>query len=637
MAFDSLYTGITGLNSYQAWIDMISNNIANVDTTGFKGQSMTFADLFYQNQGFATGPTTTNGGQNPQQLGVGVKVNTIDTLFAQGGLQTTGVNTDLAINGDGFFILNNLAGTAAPTYTRAGAFSLNSNGVLYDPGSGLAVQGWTANASGQVTTGGATGDITIPVGLQEQATATGSGIKVGPNSQDQVFDVALGGNLDQTQWQQSFLNTIGASATNAAPYTITTTMYDSLGNAHQAQVTYIPDTAGAAAATVGAVGGTNPALISSGPTVTNLAQNQSTTVTVTKTGANTATITDTLGNTQTVDVTNGAQTVTIDGTKITIPAGPLAGANGSTATYAVNAATNGLPSGVDNAAGTKVTPATRWAVKVTFTDGTTFQTLATPGEIDKNGVVTQPTYGNGASGIIGYAYFDQNGQFINSSSIQGDTADASGTSYTIGGATAAPYLHSYGNNPSINQGNQLNVTLWGQSSGNAASAPTAGAAGVATPGPIGLDYNGNTQQGGMASLAGTYTANVLSQNGYTAGVLSNISIGADGTVTGAFTNGQQKTLAQVAIATFSNEDGLSRLGGNEFGTTANSGLALVGVAGTGRFGSIQSGALEQSNVSLATEFTNLIVAQRAFEANTRGITTADQNLQTVINLRASEN
>ncbi len=72
--FDSLYTGITGLNSYQSWIDMISNNIANVDTTGFKGQRMTFADLFYQNQTFPSAPTNTSGGINGQQLGFGVKV-----------------------------------------------------------------------------------------------------------------------------------------------------------------------------------------------------------------------------------------------------------------------------------------------------------------------------------------------------------------------------------------------------------------------------------------------------------------------------------------------------------------------------------------------------------------------------------
>src|SRR5205823_3722552 len=133
---------------------------------------------------------------------------------------------------------------------------------------------------------------------------------------------------------------------------------------------------------------------------------------------------------------------------------------------------------------------------------------------------------------------------------------------------------------------------------------------------------GSTLQGGLASLGGSYSANVPSQNGYAAGILDNLTVGADGTVTGDFTNGQQKTLAQVAVATFSNEDGLSRIGGNQFAQTANSGLALVGTAGQGRFGGIQSGALEQSNVSLANEFTNLIIAQRAFEANTRGITTA---------------
>jgi len=217
MAFDSLYTGITGLNAYQSWIDLISNNIANVDTVGFKGQSMTFADLFYQTQQYASGPNTTNGGMNPQQLGVGVQIGSVDTSFAQGGLEDTGVNTNLAINGDGFFILNSPDGSSAPTYTRDGDFSLNADGLLYQPSSGLAVQGWEANADGQVTPGGNPGNITIPVGLQEQATATGSGVKVGPNANDDVFDVALGGNLDQTQWQQAFLNTIGASAQNAAP------------------------------------------------------------------------------------------------------------------------------------------------------------------------------------------------------------------------------------------------------------------------------------------------------------------------------------------------------------------------------------------------------------------------------------
>ncbi len=235
MAFDSLFTGISGLNAYQSQIDMISNDIANVDTTGYKGQDMTFADLFYQTQGFASAPTQTNGGVDPQQIGLGVKVNTISTNFSQGGLDTTGVNTDLALNGDGFFILRNADGSGQPIYTRDGAFSLNSQGMLYDPATGLAVQGYTANANGQVVPGGTPGAINVPIGLAMQATATGAAgaVKYGP-ANDQNFDVSFGGALNETQY--------AAAAAGGAPVptALTTTIYDSLGNAHQATITFTP-------------------------------------------------------------------------------------------------------------------------------------------------------------------------------------------------------------------------------------------------------------------------------------------------------------------------------------------------------------------------------------------------------------
>jgi flagellar hook protein FlgE len=625
--FDSLYTGITGLNSYQSWIDMISNNIANVDTTGFKGQRMTFADLFYQNQSFSSAPTNTSGGINGQQLGFGVKVNTVDTEFQQGGFQTTGLQSDLAINGDGFFILNNLAGTGVPTYTRDGAFSTNQNGVLYDPATGLAVQGYEADANGKVTASGTTGKITIPVGLTEQAQATGTGDKIGPTG-DSVFDVALGGNLDQTQWQQSFLNSVGASATNGGAYTVSTTMYDSLGNAHEATVTYTPDTTGAVAANVTAGGAglaiTAGTTIGAGSTITASDNTKATTITVATAvagppGTGTYTITDTLGNT----VTAGAgSTVTFDGATLNLVNPAVAAA---TQNFSIAPALNGLPTSVENGAGVATTPATRWTVSVSFTDGTTFNTLATGGQVSANGTVTTaPTQGNATSGNVGYVYFDQKGQFINSSSIE--SGPAGGGAYVINGNSTTggqPDFHTAGTVATTFQGNLLDVTQWGQSAGNNAQA--------AAPGAIALGFWQNS------SLEGAYGANVITQNGFASGTLTNFTIGNDGTVSGSFSNGQIKTIAQVAMARFQNEGGLSRIGDNQFAATNNSGLAQVGTANTGVFGSIQSGALEQSNVNLATEFTNLIVAQRAFEANTRGITTADQNLETVINLRASEN
>jgi len=450
MSFDSLFIGVTGLESYQTQIDVISNNIANVGTTGFKGQTVNFQDLLYQTQSFASASTQTRGGVDGQDIGLGVKVGSIATQFQQGGLNTTGVNTDLAINGDGFFVLRNKDGSGIPTYTRNGAFSLNQDGLLYDPSSGLAVQGYQASANGTITGTGVPQSLQIPLGLKSAAVGTGFGTQNGPTG-DKVFDVAFGGNLDQTQYIIAASNAgVGATTT-----TISTTLYDSLGNAHLVNVAFIP------------------------------------------------------------------------------------AVTGSTTNH------QNLPATVVNAAGVAVTAATEWQYTVSPTDTST---------------ITQNN---------GYVFFDANWQFGN----------------------------------------------------NATAITTAG-------GPIGLDFSNVTSLSGASN-----PPNVLSQNGYPQGTLSNINIGQDGTIQGAFSNGQQQTLGRVALATFQNEQGLHREGSSQFSATANSGLAQVGTAANGRFGAIVSGSLEQSNVSIADEFTKLILAQRSFEANSRSITTADSDLQTVIALK----
>ena len=142
MASDSLFIGVSGLTAYQNQIDVISNNISNVGTVGYKGQDVEFQDLLYQNLGFASAPTTTRGGINAEQQGDGVQIGAVDTSFTQGGLETTGVNTNLAINGNGFFALNNINGSGSTTYTRDGDFSLNESGYLYSASNGLAVLGY---------------------------------------------------------------------------------------------------------------------------------------------------------------------------------------------------------------------------------------------------------------------------------------------------------------------------------------------------------------------------------------------------------------------------------------------------------------------------------------------------------------
>jgi flagellar hook protein FlgE len=526
MAFDSLFIGVTGLTAYQQQIDVISNNIANTGTTGYKAQDVTFQDLLYQNNTFASAPTQTNGGVNGQSVGNGVRIGTIDTDFTQGGLQTTGVNTDLAINGNGFFVLNNTQGTGTPAYTRDGAFSLNENGLLYDPSSGLAVMGFPIGANGQGSQIAPPAPIQIPFGLKSTAVATGAATAqhVGPQG-DQVFDMTFGGNLNQAD----YVTAVSSNGATVNMTTISTTVYDSLGDTHLVNITFLPA------------------------------------------------------------ATNNSATFG------TITAAQLQGATLGGAP----------PLLVTNASGTQVTAATEWAYIISPTDGSDLGA------------------GAGKAVVGGFMYFDQNGQYINTSTASGSVANP---------FTAANNTHVSGKPPSggtiggvaAGTGDQVAVTTWNNPNANNSSTTGNGLPGNA----IGLDFSD------MTALASTPTANTVSQNGYAPGLLSNITIAADGTVNGDFTNGQITAIAKVALATFQNEDGLTRVGSNQFTASANSGVPQYGFAGSGSLGSIVSGALEQSNVSIADEFTKMILAQRSFEANSRSITTADQDLQTVIALKS---
>jgi flagellar hook protein FlgE len=492
--------GVSGMDAYQAQIDIISNNIANVGTTGYKSQNVTFQDMLYQTQLPASGPTASNGGVDAQQIGIGVKIGQTDTTTSQGGVQTTGVNTNMMVNGDGYFILNNTDGTGSPKYTRNGDFALNANGTLYDPANGLGVMGFTANAAGTISAAGTPGPIQIPIGLKSLAVGTGAGYKLGPNG-DKVFDISTAGNLDSTVFASAVSN--GAVAP-ASLMTAGTTIYDSLGDPHLVNITFSPQ------------------------------------------------------------ITN-----TVTSTPFT-------------------------PFQVDNPSGALVTAATEWAYTVSSTDGTKFNAGSTVSPVQ-------------------YAFFDQNGQFINTSGVSGP-ATATGT---LGSAN----VHQAGALCSTASGDQLTVTQWGTPAGANNSVTN-----TVTPGPIGLDFSS------MTSLAGTGAQLTTNQTGVAPGTLDNIAVSQDGTITGTFTNGQTSTLARVALATFQNEQGLVRLGNSDYAQTNASGQAQIGTADSGRFGSIAGGSLEMSNVSIADEFTKLITAQNAFTANSKSITTANTDLQTVIGL-----
>ncbi|PIE97899.1 MAG: flagellar hook protein FlgE [Treponema sp.] len=168
----SLYSGVSGMQNHQTRMDVIGNNVANVNTTGFKRGRVNFQDLISQHLGGASRPTETVGGINPKQVGLGVMVASIDTIHTQGTFQTTGVNTDVAISGNGFFVLKEGDKTF---FTRDGAFIVDRDGTMVDPANGFRVQGWMVkevDGARILNTSGATEDLIIPIGQKLDAKET---------------------------------------------------------------------------------------------------------------------------------------------------------------------------------------------------------------------------------------------------------------------------------------------------------------------------------------------------------------------------------------------------------------------------------------------------------------------------------
>ena len=174
---DSIYIGITGVGSHQTRLNVISNNIANVNTTGYKGERVNFSDVMSKTLSEGGPQRAQISATNPSQTGLGVRVGSIDTVQNQGTLQTTGIDTDLAIEGDGFFIVSD---GNQRFFSRDGTFSFDTNGRLYDPGSGFGVQGNLANADG--TFKSEVEDLVIPLDRESQAVAT--------------TNIRISGNLD---------------------------------------------------------------------------------------------------------------------------------------------------------------------------------------------------------------------------------------------------------------------------------------------------------------------------------------------------------------------------------------------------------------------------------------------------------
>ncbi len=218
----SLYAGVSGLQNHQTRMDVIGNNISNVNTYGFKRGRVDFQDMISQQLSGASRPTEEVGGVNPKEVGLGMSVAAIDTIFTQGNLQTTGVSTDIAIQGNGFFVMK----SGEETYfTRAGVFGVDANGTLVNPGNGMRVQGWMAqNVNGEqvVRTSATPTDLVIPVGQKDPPKAT-ENVNYSCNLDKNTPVITDPNDANQLQrgiWQTEF------------------DIYDSYGNAHQLQMNF---------------------------------------------------------------------------------------------------------------------------------------------------------------------------------------------------------------------------------------------------------------------------------------------------------------------------------------------------------------------------------------------------------------
>ncbi|MGI5173673.1 flagellar hook protein FlgE [Treponema sp. OMZ 840] len=459
----SLYSGVSGMQNHQTRLDVIGNNVANVNTTGFKKGRVNFHDMISQQLSGAAKPTTEVGGINPKEVGLGVMVASIDTIFTQGNLQSTGVGTDVAIQGNGFFVLKDGEETF---YTRAGAFGIDRDGTLVNPADGLRVQGWMArelNGEMVINTAGNTEDLIIPVGTKDPAKATENvnfACNLNKNTPE-ILEGATARDIAKGTWATEFK------------------IYDSFGNAH------------------------------------NL------------------------------------------------------------------------------------------AVSFARVAGTPNQWLATVDVDPDNADFTQTRVGLGTTDGMGNTFlvnFDNTGTLLSVSDTVGNVTNPGGeiilqTSFTVPES-----------NPDAD-GNPLRQTL------------------NINLGTIGSQKNTITQSASESSTKAFF------QDGYTMGYLDNFKIDQSGVITGVYSNGTNRAIGQIALASFTNQGGLEKTGSNTYVQSNNSGLANIGTSGIAGKGSLLAGTLEMSNVDLTEQFTDMIVTQRGFQANSKSIQTADTLLETVLSLK----
>jgi flagellar hook protein FlgE len=567
---NTLFAGLSGLNVNQTKLNVVANNIANVNTVAFKSSRVEFKPQFYVTDAGGTQPQDPFGGTNPSQRGLGAEVAAIEKNFQPGSIEATGRPTDLAIDGDGFFVVKG----DEQRYTRDGTFKINSLNQLVTNGGDI-VQGFGVDKDYKVVSGNLT-SIVIPLGAATTASATGN-VKFEGNL-NAGGDVAAGASILTSQ----LLTTVGGGA---------------------------PPAAGTLLTNIAATTDNATPLFTSGDVFTLAGK---------KGGRDLPEASFTVGATSTL---NDLMTFFQQGMGINI----------------------NVPDDLN-----PLTPTAGIAVEVDGVDPNSARIVMTGNLGTENSLAMPNGSFETSSGVSPFDFADG----ANAAGIQSDPTgesihtsfvayDSLGTPLTIGVTAVLESTSSLGNtwrffaeSPDDTDIDLVTGTgtLTFDSAGKLRDATgttitlNRNNTGADSPLNIDLDFSRLTE------LTSSNSELVMTnQDGSPIGRLNGFSIGADGKISGSFSNGITRTLGQVAVATFSNTQGLIDRGGNMYIEGPNSGAAVIGTAGTLGTGKVVAGSLELSNVDLSEEFINLIIASTGFSAASRVITTADQLLTELLN------
>lgn len=613
----SLFAGVSGLKSHQTRMDVIGNNISNINTVGFKSSRVTFSDILSQTQTGASTPGTSLGGTNPKQIGLGTAVGSIDVIFNDGSPQATGKNTDVALSGNGLFVLK--SGNQY-YYTRDGAFEFDAQGNYVLPGSGYYVQGWNA-VDGSLNTNAPTTNIVVPAGKTMSATATSSvdfngnlnsgapvitAITYTEGTGDESL-VVNGGNITAVTFYNANNEEVpGATSFSDSSITSASISYTPFGSSETTTTTVYAATYNGSV-TVG--------------------DNYTSSVNVDGTNVISATLTLSDGTTQkvttgyyqlghSIPVTTSASLYDSEGNlhsvtmlldKKSATAAEIAYLKTQYPNWQTDEATeyNTALARLNNRWMAYIAPSTGEkdpAVRYTQTedDGST-----TEGYLN---LTTEDTYNEWLSN---HPEYDTGGALENENPYY-EVYATDGTTLLGYGTAGYVYFNNDGTlNSTETSGSQM---LLQYSDGNGAADTSSS-----------IDFTGLTQYSGGSTAYPTADGNAF-------GVLQSVAIDAAGIITGTYTNGVRRFEAQIAVAQFVNSTGLTKIGTSLYQESNNSGTANIKTV-TNLGLTVTPSALEMSNVDLSSELSDMIITQRGFQSNSKIITVADEMLETLINMK----